>query len=94
MNTTDRDPTDLGLSVDIDNFARFRYPPRMPHPRPPVEDTVPASRPDLHVERIYKRMGWERDPAKRRACDSCLARPGAPCVTDTGKEMSGMHPGR
>lgn len=94
MRSTDRDPTDLGLSPDVDNFARFRYPPRMPHPRPPIEDSAPADRPDLHAERIYRKMGWTRDPAKRRACDSCLARPGASCVTDTGKIMQGVHPGR
>lgn len=94
MRTTDRDPTDIGLP-SIDNFARFRYPsrpPRAPRPRPP--EVPPASRPDLHVARIYRQMGWQRNPAKRRPCPYCLARPGAACVTDTEQIMSGVHPAR
>lgn len=100
MNTTDRyptdydDPTDRGLTPDIDNFARFTYPPRIPTPRPPVDEVPPASRPDLHVQRIHKLMGWQRDERKQRPCHSCQARPGAVCTTDTGKPMTGVHPGR
>lgn len=93
----DRDLTDLGL-VDYQplyeaEVARRKAALRkIPRQRVPAEE--PASRPDLHSARIYRCMGWTKDPRKSRPCASCLARPGAPCVTDTGKRMDACHPGR
>lgn len=100
----ERDRTDLGLidwqplyDAEVARRRRSLLAPTAPRPRPPAEDeldTEVSLRPDLHTDRIYRRMGWVRDPRKRRECPACLARPGAECVTDTGRRMKGLHPDR
>lgn len=95
----DRDLTDLGLDDYQPLYAaevarRTAALRKVPRPRKPIDEHKPASRPDLHVARIYRQMGWVKHPQKRQACPTCLVGAGLPCVTDTGREMVGFHPRR
>jgi hypothetical protein len=104
----ERDMTDFGLTNPEQLVDRRRVwssrrkqrratlAPVAPKPRAPIEDDVPtaapAARPDLWLQHIDTRMGWQRDPRRQERCTSCLAGPGAPCVNQSGRPMRDVHP--